>query len=126
MCGWELADASEMIRKILFPVDFSPSCAAITAYDQRAATLYGATVSLVHLCGLRSHGGFALCETRLFVGRMPPHRGGTTVWRDEPISKKCLEIRRPWRRRVWERHARAQTLDPLDHRFRPRTNRPYL
>jgi nucleotide-binding universal stress UspA family protein len=49
-----------MIRKILFPVDFSPSCAAMAAYVQRAAALSGATVSLVHVCDLASHSGFEL------------------------------------------------------------------
>src|SRR5262245_25318899 len=49
-----------MIRKILFPVDFSPSCAAMAAYVQRAAALCRATVSLVHVCDLASHSGFEL------------------------------------------------------------------
>ena len=49
-----------MIRKILFPVDFSPSCTAMAAYVQRAAALCGATVSLVHVCDLASHSGFEL------------------------------------------------------------------
>jgi nucleotide-binding universal stress UspA family protein len=49
-----------MIRKILFPVDFSPSCTAMAAYVQRAAALCGATVSLLHVCDLTSHNGFEL------------------------------------------------------------------
>ena len=49
-----------MIRKILFPVDFSPSCTAVAAYVQRAAALCGATVSLVHVCDLASRSGFEL------------------------------------------------------------------
>jgi len=49
-----------MIRKILFPVDFSPSCTAMAAYVQRAAALCGATVSLIHVCDLASHSGFEL------------------------------------------------------------------
>jgi nucleotide-binding universal stress UspA family protein len=49
-----------MIRKILFPVDFSPSCTAMAAYVQRAAALCGASVSLVHVCDLASHSGFEL------------------------------------------------------------------
>jgi nucleotide-binding universal stress UspA family protein len=49
-----------MIRTILFPVDFSPSCAAMAAYVQRAAALCGATVSLVHVCDLAGHNGFEL------------------------------------------------------------------
>jgi nucleotide-binding universal stress UspA family protein len=49
-----------MIRRILFPVDFSAACAAMAAYVQRAAGLWGATVSLVHVCDLTSHSGFEL------------------------------------------------------------------
>src|SRR6266581_793673 len=49
-----------MIRKILFPVDFSPSCTAMATYVQRAAALCGATVSLLHVCDLASHSGFEL------------------------------------------------------------------
>lgn len=49
-----------MIRKILFPVDFSPSCKAMAAFVHRAAALCGATVSVVHVCDLTSHSGFEL------------------------------------------------------------------
>ena len=49
-----------MIRKILFPVDFSPYCAAMAAYVQRAASIFGAEVALVHVCDLSSHNGFEL------------------------------------------------------------------
>src|ERR1700722_15476567 len=49
-----------MIRRILFPVDFSPSCAAMAAYVHRAAALWGATVSLVHVCDLNSSNGFEI------------------------------------------------------------------
>ena len=37
------------VRKIMFPVDFSISCVAMSPYVQRAAKLLGATVSLVHV-----------------------------------------------------------------------------
>jgi nucleotide-binding universal stress UspA family protein len=49
-----------MIRRILFPVDFSAACAAMAAYVQRAAGLWGATVSLVHVCDLSSSSGFEI------------------------------------------------------------------
>ncbi len=49
-----------MIRKILFPVEFSPSCEAMAAYVHRAAAICGATVSLVHVCDPTSHSGFEL------------------------------------------------------------------
>lgn len=49
-----------MIRKILFPVDFSLSCVAMAVYVQRAATLFGAEVTMVHVCDLASHNGFEL------------------------------------------------------------------
>src|SRR5579859_4084832 len=37
------------IKKILFPVNFSPSCIAMAPYVRRAAALFNATVSLVHV-----------------------------------------------------------------------------
>ena len=49
-----------MIEKILFPVDFSPSSAAMAPYVSRAAEMFGACVSLVHVCDLASHNGFEL------------------------------------------------------------------
>jgi nucleotide-binding universal stress UspA family protein len=41
--------AMSRIAKILFPVDFSPSCVAMSAYVQRAALLLGARVTLLHV-----------------------------------------------------------------------------
>jgi nucleotide-binding universal stress UspA family protein len=49
-----------MIEKILFPVDFSLPCAAMAPYVSRAAEMFGARVSLVHVCDLASHNGFEL------------------------------------------------------------------
>lgn len=49
-----------MIQKILFPVDFSTSCVAMAAYVKRAAEIFGAEVTLVHVCDLSSHNGFEL------------------------------------------------------------------
>jgi nucleotide-binding universal stress UspA family protein len=43
------------IRNILFPVDFSPSCVAMAAYVKRAAAIFGARVTLVHVFDLYSH-----------------------------------------------------------------------
>jgi nucleotide-binding universal stress UspA family protein len=37
------------IQKILFPVNFSPSCIAMAPYVRRAATIFNAVVSLVHV-----------------------------------------------------------------------------
>ncbi len=48
------------IQNILFPVDFSPSCAAMAAYVKRAAAMFGAKVTLVHVFDLYSHDGFQL------------------------------------------------------------------
>jgi nucleotide-binding universal stress UspA family protein len=47
-----------MIKNILFPVDFSPACAAMSGYVQRAATIFGARVALLHVAHLASHNGF--------------------------------------------------------------------
>ena len=49
-----------MIDNLLFPVDFSPSCAGMAPFVQRAATLFGASVTLLHVCDLTSHDGFEL------------------------------------------------------------------
>jgi nucleotide-binding universal stress UspA family protein len=49
-----------LITNILFPVDFSPSCLAMAPYVKRAATLYGAKVSLIHVFDPASYNGFEL------------------------------------------------------------------
>ena len=49
-----------MIDRILFPVDFSPSCASMAPFVQRAATLFRSSVTLLHVCDLTSHDGFEL------------------------------------------------------------------
>jgi nucleotide-binding universal stress UspA family protein len=48
------------IRNILFPVDFSPSCVAMAAYVKRAAAIFGARVSLVHVFEPFSHSALEL------------------------------------------------------------------
>jgi len=49
-----------MIQKILFPVDFSPACAAMAAYVKRAAEMFGARVTILHVCDLVSHNAWEL------------------------------------------------------------------
>jgi len=53
-----------MLQKILFPVDFSASCVAMAAYVRRAAAIFGARVTMVHVCDLASHNGFELYARR--------------------------------------------------------------
>ena len=48
------------IQNILFPVDFSPSCIAMAAYVKRAAVMFDAKVTLVHVFDLYSHDAFQL------------------------------------------------------------------
>jgi nucleotide-binding universal stress UspA family protein len=48
------------IEQILFPVDFSPSCAAMAPYVKRAASMFGARVTVAHVFDLTSHNGFEL------------------------------------------------------------------
>lgn len=48
------------IQNILFPVDFSPSCAAMAPYVKRAAAICGAHVTLVYVFDPDSHNGFEL------------------------------------------------------------------
>jgi nucleotide-binding universal stress UspA family protein len=49
-----------LIENILFPVDFSPSCVAMAAYVRRAAGVWGARVSLIHVVDPASAGGMQL------------------------------------------------------------------
>ena len=53
-----------LITNILFPVDFSPSCIAMAPYVKRAATMFDATVSLVHVFDPASYNGFELYVRR--------------------------------------------------------------
>ena len=49
-----------MIKKILFPADFSPACAAMAGYVRRAATIFGAGVALLHVANLGSQDPLAI------------------------------------------------------------------
>jgi nucleotide-binding universal stress UspA family protein len=49
-----------MIKKILFPVDFSPACAAMAGYVGSVAAIFGARVSLLHVGHLVSRNGFEI------------------------------------------------------------------
>lgn len=48
------------LQNILFPVDFSPSCIAMARYVKRAAAIWGARITLVHVFDPNSHNGFEL------------------------------------------------------------------
>ena len=43
------------IQNILFPVDFSPSCVAMAPFVKRAASIFGARVTLVHVFDIYRH-----------------------------------------------------------------------
>jgi len=58
--------ATAIIKNILFPVDFSASCIAMAPYVKRAAGLFSANVSLVHVFDPASYNGF-----ELYMGRLP-------------------------------------------------------
>jgi nucleotide-binding universal stress UspA family protein len=66
-----------LITNILFPVDFSTSCIGMAAYVKRAASLFGARVSLIHVVDPASYNGLELYarspyeieEEHLSVGR---------------------------------------------------------
>jgi nucleotide-binding universal stress UspA family protein len=53
-----------LITNILFPVDFSPSCIAMALYVKRAAALFAAKVSLIHVFDPASYNGFELYLAR--------------------------------------------------------------
>ncbi len=45
-----------IIQNILFPVDFSPSCAAMAPFVEKGAAMFSAKVTLVHVLELSSSG----------------------------------------------------------------------
>jgi nucleotide-binding universal stress UspA family protein len=49
-----------LVTNILFPVDFSASCVGMAAYVKRAAAIYNAKVSLIHVFDPASYNGFEL------------------------------------------------------------------
>jgi nucleotide-binding universal stress UspA family protein len=49
-----------MIKKILFPVDFSPASMAMAGYVVRVAKIFGARVALLHVAHLTSRNGFEI------------------------------------------------------------------
>jgi nucleotide-binding universal stress UspA family protein len=53
-----------LIRNILFPVSFSSACLAMTPYVKKAAALWGARVSLIHVFDAVSHSGFEIYVRR--------------------------------------------------------------
>src|SRR5712692_10964648 len=55
-----IIEAMTTIQNILFPVDFSPSCVAMAANVKRAAAMFGAKVTLVHVFDLYSHDAMQL------------------------------------------------------------------
>jgi nucleotide-binding universal stress UspA family protein len=54
------AESRTTFQNILFPVDFSLSCVAMAAYVKRAAAIFGARVTLVHVFDLYSHDAIQL------------------------------------------------------------------
>ena len=44
------------IQKILFPVDFSPSCVAMASFVKRAAAITSAKVTLLHVLEVTASG----------------------------------------------------------------------
>jgi nucleotide-binding universal stress UspA family protein len=62
-----------LIKNVLFPVNFSHSCIAMTPYVKKAATLWGAGVSLIHVFDPASHSGFEL-YVRASAGIADEHR----------------------------------------------------
>jgi nucleotide-binding universal stress UspA family protein len=53
LCG---ANTQMRIENILFPVDFSPSCVAMAPFAKKAAAVFSAKVTLLHVLELSSSG----------------------------------------------------------------------
>jgi nucleotide-binding universal stress UspA family protein len=49
-----------IVRKILFPVDFSQFCTSMAEHVKRVQDMFQAQATLVHVCDLESHNGFEL------------------------------------------------------------------
>jgi nucleotide-binding universal stress UspA family protein len=49
-----------MIKKILFPVDFSPACMAMAGYVRSVSKVFGAGVTLLYVVNLTSRNGFEI------------------------------------------------------------------
>jgi nucleotide-binding universal stress UspA family protein len=75
-------DRKPMIRKILFPVDFSPSCVAMAAYVKRAAAIFGAEVSILHVYNPAS-------ETGLELYTRPPSEVAEDHWK---VARSKMEV----------------------------------
>jgi hypothetical protein len=100
-----------MTERIFFPVDLSPSCAAMATYVRRATDLFGARVTLVHVCDLASHspkstgalpGTNSICSSSLSFRRLSIQeyftRGGAVaqiveVAMAQPITPRPMEHR---------------------------------
>lgn len=54
-----------LIEKILFPVDFSPSCVAMASYVKRASAIFRAKLTLIHVVDPGSFNSFALVSRPL-------------------------------------------------------------
>jgi nucleotide-binding universal stress UspA family protein len=72
----------QMIQKILFPVDFSPSCVAMAAYVKRAAAIFGAEVSILHVYNPAS-------ETGLELYTRPPSEVTEDHWN---VARSKMEV----------------------------------
>jgi len=72
----------QMIQKILFPVDFSPSCVAMAAYVKRAAAIFGAEVSILHVYNPAS-------ETGLELYTRPPSEVAEDHWK---VAQSKMEV----------------------------------
>jgi nucleotide-binding universal stress UspA family protein len=55
-----------LIENVLFPVDFSPSSIAMAAYVKRAAAIFHAKVSLIHVVDPASYSGLELYTRSLY------------------------------------------------------------
>ena len=71
-----------MIQRILFPVDFSPSCVAMAAYVKRAAAIFGAEVSILHVYDPAS-------ETGLELYTRPPSEIAEDHWK---VAQSKMEV----------------------------------
>ena len=72
----------QMIQRILFPVDFSPACVAMAAYVKRAAAIFGAEVSILHVYDPAS-------ETGLELYTRPPSEVAEDHWK---VAQSKMEV----------------------------------
>src|SRR5215469_3928508 len=83
-----------MTRRILFPVDFSSFCLAMAHFVNRAAAMFGAEVTLVHVGDLCSQ--VDLQELLIFLRLLPTVCHLLVIWHSSTPPTSFFSITYEW------------------------------